>query len=40
MRSIFVNLPVSDLEKSKAFFVALGFSINRSSATTRRPALS
>ncbi len=28
MRSIFVNLPVNDLEKSKAFFGALGFSIN------------
>lgn len=27
-RKIFVNLPVKDLEKSKAFFVALGFSIN------------
>ena len=25
---IFVNLPVSDLEKSKAFYVALGFTIN------------
>lgn len=27
-RSIFVNLPVRDLERSKAFFVALGFRIN------------
>lgn len=25
---IFVNLPVSDLEKSKAFYTALGFTIN------------
>lgn len=24
----FINLPVNDLEKSKAFFVALGFTIN------------
>ncbi|CAM5773857.1 glyoxalase [Labrys miyagiensis] len=28
MRSIFVNLPVRDLDKSKAFFAALGFSFN------------
>jgi predicted lactoylglutathione lyase len=28
MRMIFVNLPVKDLPKSKAFFEALGFSIN------------
>ncbi|MDQ8698450.1 VOC family protein [Hyphomicrobium sp. LHD-15] len=28
MRMIFVNLPVRDLERSKAFFTALGFSIN------------
>lgn len=27
--SIFVNLPVKDLEKSKAFFEALGCTINR-----------
>ena len=27
-RKIFVNLPVKNLEKSKAFFVALGFTIN------------
>ena len=27
-RMIFVNLPVSDLEKSKAFYTALGFTIN------------
>ena len=27
-RMIFVNLPVSDLEKSKTFYTALGFSIN------------
>ena len=27
-RSIFVNLPVSDLERSQAFFAALGFSFN------------
>ncbi|MDP3739580.1 MAG: VOC family protein [Hyphomonadaceae bacterium] len=26
---IFVNLPVKDLEKSKAFFVALGWTINK-----------
>lgn len=28
MRMIFVNLPVKDLEASKAFYTALGFSIN------------
>jgi predicted lactoylglutathione lyase len=28
MRMIFVNLPVKDLERSKKFFTALGFSIN------------
>ena len=28
MRMIFVNLPVKDLEASKAFFSALGFSFN------------
>lgn len=28
MRMIFVNLPVRDLERSKAFFTALGFAIN------------
>jgi uncharacterized protein len=28
MRQIFVNLPVKDLEKSKAFFAGLGFSFN------------
>ena len=27
-RMIFVNLPISDLEKSKTFYTALGFSIN------------
>ena len=27
-RSIFVNLPVKDLDRSKAFFTALGFSFN------------
>ncbi len=27
-RKIFVNLPVKDLDKSKAFYEALGFSIN------------
>ena len=27
-RMIFVNLPISDLEKSKAFYTALGFTIN------------
>jgi hypothetical protein len=27
-RQIFLNMPVSDLAKSKAFFTALGFSIN------------
>ncbi len=26
--SIFVNLPVSDLEASKAFYTTLGYSIN------------
>lgn len=26
--NIFVNMPVKDLEKSKAFFLALGFSFN------------
>ena len=28
MTSMFVNLPVTDLERAKAFYVALGFSIN------------
>ncbi|PVM91333.1 VOC family protein [Caulobacter endophyticus] len=28
MRMIFVNLPVADLDRSKTFFEALGFSIN------------
>jgi hypothetical protein len=28
MTAIFVNLPVSDLERSKAFYTALGFTIN------------
>jgi predicted lactoylglutathione lyase len=28
MTSIFVNIPTSDLERSKAFYQALGFSIN------------
>ena len=27
-KSIFINLPVTDLEKSKKFYVAIGFSIN------------
>jgi uncharacterized protein len=27
-RKIFVNLPVRDLDRSKAFFTALGFSVN------------
>jgi uncharacterized protein len=28
-RKIFVNLPVQDLERSKAFFTTLGFSFNK-----------
>lgn len=28
IRQIFVNLPVKDLEKSKAFFTSLGYSFN------------
>lgn len=28
MRMIFVNLPVKDLDKAKAFYTSLGFSIN------------
>jgi ABC-type antimicrobial peptide transport system permease subunit len=28
MKSMFVNLPVTDLERAKAFYEALGFSIN------------
>ncbi|WP_375387129.1 VOC family protein [uncultured Amnibacterium sp.] len=28
MTSMFVNLPVTDLERSKAFYTALGFTIN------------
>ncbi len=28
MRMIFVNLPVKNIETSKAFFTALGFSFN------------
>lgn len=27
-KQVFINLPVKDLEKSKAFFTALGFSFN------------
>jgi predicted lactoylglutathione lyase len=37
-RMIFVNLPVEDLDASKAFFAALGFSIDRTSPTRRPPA--
>lgn len=29
VQSIFINLPVQDLERSKAFYTALGFSINQ-----------
>ena len=32
MTSMFVSLPVSDLERAKAFYTALGFSINPPSA--------
>jgi uncharacterized protein len=28
MRAMFVNLPVSDLERAKAFYTAIGFTIN------------
>jgi hypothetical protein len=28
MRSMFVNLPVTDLERAKAFYTAVGFTIN------------
>lgn len=28
MKQIFINLPVNDLEKSRQFYVALGFTIN------------
>ena len=28
MKQIFINLPVSDLEKSKLFYTALGFELN------------
>ncbi|MBL9117764.1 MAG: VOC family protein [Verrucomicrobiaceae bacterium] len=28
-RQIFINLPVTDLDKSKAFYEALGFNINK-----------
>jgi len=28
MTAMFVNLPVSDLERSKAFYSAVGFTIN------------
>ncbi|WP_209309137.1 hypothetical protein [Blastococcus sp. CT_GayMR16] len=27
-RTLFVNMPVADLERSKAFFATLGFSFN------------
>jgi len=37
-QQIYVNLPVKDLERSKTFFGALGFSFNPSSATRTRPA--
>lgn len=33
MRMIFVNLPVKDVKKSRAFFTALGFSINEMFST-------
>ena len=35
---IFVNLPVKDLKRSVDFFTALGFSFNRNSPMTMRPA--
>jgi hypothetical protein len=37
-RKIFVNLPIKNMERSQAFFRALGFSSTRSSPTSRAPA--
>ena len=37
-KQIFVNLPVADLAKAKAFYTAIGHSINPNSAMTTRPA--
>ena len=39
-KQIILNLPVKDLDKSKAFFAALGFSFNptTSAATTTPPS--
>ena len=37
-KQIFINLPVHDLAKAKAFYTALGYSINPNSAMTTRPA--
>lgn len=34
MTSMFVSLPVSDLERAKAFYTALGFPVNPPSADT------
>jgi hypothetical protein len=39
-RMIFVNLPAADLDKATAFYTALGFEQNPSSAMRRRPAWS
>jgi predicted lactoylglutathione lyase len=40
MTAMFVNLPVTDLERAKAFYTAIGFTINPQSPTTTRRALS
>ena len=40
MTAMFVNLPVTDLERSKAFYTAIGFTINPRSPITTPPASS
>ena len=40
MTAMFVNLPVTDLERAKAFYTAIGFTINPPFTTTTRPASS
>jgi predicted lactoylglutathione lyase len=37
-KQIYVNLPVADLPRSRAFFESLVCTSSRSSATTRAPA--
>ena len=39
-RMIFVNLPVNDLETSKAFYTGLGFAVNEQFCDDKPPASS